>query len=113
MIDQQTRTAIARVTLNNPEGLWRDGMFVSGTLVAEEIAVPIAVRMDALQTLFDWTVVFGRYGDYFEARPLVLGHSDGEMTEVLDGLSVEEQYAAGNSFAIKAELGKAGATHDH
>ncbi len=113
MLDQQTRTAIARVTLNNPEGLWRDGMFVNGTLGAEEIEVPLAVRMDALQTLFDWTVVFGRYGDYFEARPLVLGHSDGEVAEVLDGLSVGEQYATGNSFAIKAELGKAGATHDH
>ena len=58
-------------------------------------------------------LVFGRYGKYFEARPLELGLSDGRMVEVLKGLSAGEQYAAGNSFAIKAELGKSGATHDH
>ncbi len=113
MLNAQTRTAMARVTLDNASGLWRDGMFVNGAVSAEEIEVPVAVRMDALQTLFDWTVVFGRYGNYFEARPLELGRNDGEMVEVLDGLSAGEQYAAGNSFAVKAELGKSGAEHDH
>jgi len=113
MLNAQTRTAMARVTLDNASGLWRDGMFVNGAVSAEEIEVPVAVRMDALQTLFDWTVVFGRYGNYFEARPLDLGRNDGEMVEVLDGLSAGEQYATGNSFAVKAELGKSGAEHDH
>lgn len=113
LIDEQTRTAMARVTLENENGEWRAGMFINIALVAEEIQVPVAVSMDALQTLYDWTVVFGRYGEFFEARPLTLGRSDGAMVEVLEGLSAGEQYAAGNSFAIKAELGKAGASHDH
>lgn len=82
MLDPQTRTAMARVILDNPEGLWRDGMFINGFINTEEIEVPVAVSMDALQTLFDWTVVFGRYGNYFEARPLELGRNDGEMIEV-------------------------------
>ena len=88
-------------------------MFVNAELVTEEIQVPVAVSADAIQTLDDWTVVFGRYGEYLEARPLKLGRSDGKMVEVLKGLSAGEQYAAGNSFAIKAELGKSGASHDH
>jgi cobalt-zinc-cadmium efflux system membrane fusion protein len=113
MLDPQTRTAMARIILDNATGLWRDGMFVNGFVVTEEIEVPLAVRMDALQTLFDWTVVFGRYGDYFEARPVELGRNDGELVEVLNGLLPDERYAAGNSFALKAELGKAGAEHDH
>ncbi len=113
LIDEQTRTAKARITLENPDGHWRAGMFINVALVTEEIEVPVAVSADALQTLFDWTVVFGRYGEYFEARPLELGRHDGSMVEVLEGLSAGEQYAAGNSFAIKAELGKAGASHDH
>jgi cobalt-zinc-cadmium efflux system membrane fusion protein len=113
MLNPQTRTAMARVTLENPEGVWRDGMFVNGFVNTEKIEVPVAVHIDALQTLFDWTVVFGRYGDYFEARPIELGRSDGEMVEVLNGLNAGEQYAADNSFAIKAELGKSGAEHDH
>ncbi|MNT97952.1 Cobalt-zinc-cadmium resistance protein CzcB [compost metagenome] len=57
--------------------------------------------------------MFGRYGQYLEARPLELGRSDGKMVEVIEGLSAGEKYAAGNSFTVKAELGKAGATHDH
>ena len=113
LIDEQTRTATARVTLENDNGQWRAGMFINAALVTEEIQVPVAVSIDALQTLFDWSVVFGRYGEYFEARPLELGRSDDNMVEVLDGLSDGEFYAAGNSFAVKAELGKAGASHDH
>ncbi|MBY0474091.1 MAG: efflux RND transporter periplasmic adaptor subunit [Nitrosomonas sp.] len=113
LIGGQTRTATARVELDNNDGKWRPGMFVNAELVAEEIEVPVAVSVDAIQTFRDWSVVFGRYGQYFEARPLELGRSDGEMVEVLEGLTHGEQYAGGNSFALKAELGKAGATHDH
>lgn len=113
LIGGQTRTATARVELDNTAGQWRPGMFVNAELVAEEIEVPIAVSVDAIQTLRDWSVVFGRYDPYFEVRPLELGRSDGEMVEVLKGLARGEQYAGGNSFALKAELGKAGASHDH
>ena len=58
-------------------------------------------------------MVFGRYGDAFEARPVELGRRDSKYVEVLSGLNEGEQYAAGNSFVVKAELGKAGASHDH
>jgi cobalt-zinc-cadmium efflux system membrane fusion protein len=113
LIGVQTRSATARVVLDNKDGHWLPGMFVTAELVTEEIEVPVAVSVDAIQTLHDWSVVFGRYDQYFEARPLKLGRSDGRMVEVLNGFSAGEQYAAGNSFAIKAELGKAGASHDH
>ena len=113
LVGEQTRTAKARVTLDNTKGQWRPGMFVDAELKAEEARVPVAVAVEAVQTVRDWQVVFGRYGDYFEARPLELGRSDGNMVEVLKGLSAGEKYAGGNSFAIKADLGKSGATHDH
>lgn len=113
LVGEQTRTAKARVTLSNPQGEWRPGMFLDVELMTEEVQVPVVVSADAIQTVRDWSVVFGRYGNYFEARPLELGRNDGRMVEVLKGISAGEKYAAGNSFAIKAELGKAGATHDH
>ncbi|MBY0498651.1 MAG: efflux RND transporter periplasmic adaptor subunit [Nitrosomonas sp.] len=113
LIGGQTRTATARVELDNTDGKWRPGMFINAELVAEEIAVPVAVSVDAIQTFRDWSVVFGRYDQYFEIRPLKLGRSDGDMVEVLEGFARGEQYAGGNSFALKAELGKAGTTHDH
>lgn len=113
LIGEQTRTATVRVELDNKDGRWRPGMFINAELVTEEIQVPVAVSMDAIQAIRNWSVVFGRYGEFFEIRPLELGRSDGKMVEVLKGFSAGEQYAAGNSFAIKAELGKTNASHNH
>ncbi|GKS70303.1 membrane fusion protein, cobalt-zinc-cadmium efflux system [Nitrosomonas sp. PY1] len=113
LIGGQTRTATARVELDNTDNKWRPGMFVNVELVSEEIKVPVAVSASAIQTFRDWSVVFGRYDKFFEVRPLEMGLSDGEMVEVLQGITAGDRYAAGNSFALKAEAGKAGASHDH
>ncbi len=113
ILGQKTRTARAIVDLPNPDGKWRPGLFVDVELVEERVAVPVAVRIEAIQTIRDWSVVFVKYGDVFEARPLELGRRDKKWVEVLDGLSSGEAYAVENSFVIKAEIGKAGATHDH
>lgn len=113
LVGEQSRTAMARVVLNNPNQTWLPGLPVNIELVADEVEVPLAVSVEGIQTLRDWTVVFGRYGEYFEARPLKLGRRDAQNIEVLEGLSVREKYAAGNSFLIKADIGKAGASHDH
>ena len=110
---EQTRSATARIVVANEKGLWRPGLPVTVEVVAEETQVPVAVAADAIQDLRDWKVVFGRYGDALEARPLELGRRDGRHVEVLSGLRAGERYAAKNSFVIKAELGKAGASHDH
>lgn len=113
LVGEQTRSATARIVMPNPKGMWRPGLPVTVEVVAAEAEVPVAVATDALQSVRDWQVVFGRYGDALEARPLELGRSDGRYVEVLGGLEPGERYAANNSFLIKAELGKAGASHDH
>ncbi len=113
LVGEQTRAAKARIVLPNPQGIWRPGLPVNIELVSGEVKVPVAVSTEAIQTVRDWTVVFGRYGDNFEARPVELGRSDGKFTEVITGLNAGEQYAAKNSFLIKADVGKSGASHDH
>ena len=113
LIGEQTRAAKARIVLPNPKGLWRPGLPVNVELTADEVDVPLAVSADAVQTLREGPVVFGRYGDKFEARPVELGRSDGKTVEVLGGLEPGERYASRNSFVIKADIGKAGASHDH
>ena len=113
LLGEQTRTAEAHIILPNPKGIWRPGLPVNIELVADEIEVPVAVSADAIQTVRDWTAVFVRYGTFFEAHPLELGRSDGKFIEVVKGLSAGERYAAKNSFLIKADLGKAGASHEH
>ena len=113
IVDLQSRTAIARVEIPNLNQHWLVDLPVNIDLVADEVAVPLAVSLEAIQTLQYGDVVFGRYGDAFEARPVQLGRRDSKNVEVLAGLYKGEQYAAGNSFVVKAELGKAGASHDH
>ena len=77
------------------------------------VTVPVAVSVEAIQTFRDWSVVFVQYGELFEVRPLELGRNDGRWVEVLHGLLPGERYVARNSFILKADLGKEGATHDH
>ncbi len=113
VVDQATRTATARVILDNPDGLLRPGLFVTAEVVEHEAAVPVAVTREAIQNVRGWSAVFVRYGNTFEARPLELGHRDSQWVEVLSGLSAGEQYVAKNSFVLKAEIGKSGASHAH
>ena len=113
VVGERTRSAKARVELSNMDGKWRPGLFVTVTVVSEEAEVPVAVLAEAIQTYRDWSVVFAQYGNLFEIRPIEMGRSDGQWVEVLSGLDAGQRYAAGNSFVLKAELGKAGATHDH
>lgn len=113
LLDEQTRTAVARIELDNQDEKWRSGMFVKADLQTDTIEVPIAIALEGLQTMEDEPVVFGRYGDFFEMRPLKLGRSDNYMAEVIEGLHAGERYATRNSFVIKSELGKAGVAHEH
>jgi len=113
LVGEATRAATARVVLPNPDGVWRPGLQVKVQLVTGSVEVPVAVAAEAIQSLRDRTVVFGRYGNELEARPLELGRSDGKFIEVVSGLNASEVYAATNSFLIKADLEKSGASHDH
>ena len=113
IIDRQTRMVTGRVVIPNPKGQWRPGTFVAVDLILDERTVPIAIPREAIQTLRDWSVVFVKYGNAFEARPLELGASDTQHWEVLDGLAAGEQYVIQNSFAVKAEIEKSGAVHSH
>ena len=99
--------------MQNVEGRWRPGLFVTIEIIQEEVKVPVAVAADAIQTFRDWSVVFVQYGALFEARPLELGRNDERWVEVVHGLLPGERYVTHNSFILKADMGKAGSTHDH
>ena len=113
LVGEETRSSKARVVVANPNGVWRPGLFVKVDLTEEEVTVPMAVKAEALQTFRDWDVVFIKVGNLFEARPLELGRREGEWVEVLSGLTPGMEYAAKNSFVVKADVMKSGASHDH
>lgn len=113
VLGEDTRSAPAFISLNNQAQQWRAGQLVQVAIVQDTVTVPMAIREDALQTFRDWQVVFVRVGEQFEVRPLELGRRANGYIAVLSGLQPNQVYGAGNSFLLKAELGKAGASHDH
>lgn len=110
---KDNQTMLARVVLPNPDGRWRPGLYVTGEVLLDEVTVPVAVKAGALQTFRDWEVVFRRDGRTFEIAILQLGRRDAEWVEVLSGLEAGMDYVAEQSFIIKADILKSGASHDH
>lgn len=112
VIDPKTRTAQVFIEIAN-QFKWRSGQLVTAQIFENQSTKAMVVREDALQNFRDWDVVFIRVGNDFEARPLELGDKYNGFVEVKSGLKAGQVYAAGNSYLLKAELGKSGATHDH
>ncbi len=75
--------------------------------------MPVAVPHTALQHMRDSDVVFVQQGDFLEAAPVVLGTEDEQWVEIISGLEPGQRYVSKNSFFLKAEIGKEGASHDH
>lgn len=107
------QSIVARASLPNPEGHWRPGMTVSANVTVSEKDVPLAVKESGLQRFRDFTVVFAQVGDSYEVRMLELGVRDGESVEVMDGLKPGTRYVTEQSYLIKADIEKSGASHDH
>ena len=70
-------------------------------------------QISGLQRFRDFTVVFARFGETYEVRMLELGQQDSEYVEVLGGIDPETPYVVDQSFLIRADIEKSGASHDH
>tara|TARA_R100001039_G_C1843468_1_gene104063 strand:+ start:612 stop:1886 length:1275 start_codon:yes stop_codon:yes gene_type:complete len=103
----------ARVVLDNSDGVLRAGTWVQAQINIAEHEVPLAVRREGLQAFRDFTVVYAQIGDQFEVRMLDLGRQSEEWVEVLGGLEPGTRYVTENSYILKADVEKSGASHDH
>lgn len=108
-----SQAVTARAALPNRDGFWRPGMAVRGLVGVDQRSVPLAVRTEAIQQFRDFRVVFAKIGQTYEVRMLELGREGPEWTEVLSGIKPGTVYAAKNSYVIKADIEKSGASHDH
>lgn len=111
--ESASQTLSARVLLDNSARRWVPGLYVTCEVGLSEANVASAVRAEAVQTFEGRNVVFVQDADGFEPRPVQLGRTDGEIVEVVSGLTPGQTYAARNSFILKAELGKGEAEHSH
>ncbi|MBR0753506.1 efflux RND transporter periplasmic adaptor subunit [Bradyrhizobium jicamae] len=107
-----TQSAVARAVVPNTDQRLRPGLFITGRLTLSAKQVPVAVKVSALQTVENRTVVFVRDGDKFEAREVEIGERDSESVEITFGVLEGDTYAAKNSFTVKAEMAKGGVDND-
>ncbi len=108
-----SQTVSARVVLDNAERRWHPGMTVRADITTGTREAALAVKRSGLQRFRDFTVVFAKVGNVYEVRMLELGAADDQWVEVLSGLKPGTVYVAQNSFLIKADIEKSGASHDH
>lgn len=113
LLGEQTRSATARVVIDNPGFAWRPGLFVNVALVSGQKDAAVTVLADAIQTLEGKTVVFTQTQKGFRAQTVSIGSSDGKLVEILDGLAAGTTYVTTGSFVVKAQQGKGSAEHAH
>jgi cobalt-zinc-cadmium efflux system membrane fusion protein len=109
-----SQSTVARAVLRNEDGLWRPGAAVKARIVVASTPAALVVPLAALQTLEGRDVVFVRNGaDTYTARRVELGQRDASRVAVLSGLTAGEQVVVEQSYVVKADIGKAGAAHEH
>jgi cobalt-zinc-cadmium efflux system membrane fusion protein len=113
VLGEATRSATARAVLPNPARKWRPGMFVTARLVIDRATVPLAVPDQAIVQLEGRQCIFADEGDEFHARPVELGRTDGQWTEVRSGIAAGERFVSEGAFILKSELLKSEAGHEH
>jgi membrane fusion protein, heavy metal efflux system len=113
MADASSQAIMARAPLPTADATRLPGMAVRGRVIVEETEAPLAVRTSAIQRFRDFEVVYAKVGETYEVRMLDIGRRTPEWTEVLGGLEAGEEYVTANSYLIKADIEKSGASHDH
>jgi cobalt-zinc-cadmium efflux system membrane fusion protein len=66
-----------------------------------------------VQMLIGGEAVGSIAGDTYEVRPVELGKRDATQVQVLSGLNPGDQVVVAQSYLVKADIGKSGASHDH
>ncbi len=108
-----SQSTVARATIANEDGLWRPGSAVKARITVERQPAALVVPLAALQNFRDWEAVFIRIGDTYEVRPVELGKRDSERVEVLSGIRRDDSVVVEQSYLVKADIEKSGASHDH
>ena len=103
-VDEVTRSATARVVLDNSDGRWLPGTFVTGFISTSKENLPVVVSRDAVQSIEGRDVVFVEHEDGLEMTPVKLGRSDRTNVEITAGLTPGMPYVSKGAFQLKATV---------
>ena len=104
VLNSKTRTATARIILDNSKGQFQPGLFVTASLKGKAYPAGIIVNKGAVQSLDGKKCVFVKQGQSYEPRFIVVGRSDADNVEVVSGLKNGELYISKGAFDLKAKI---------
>lgn len=113
IVGEETRTAVARIVLENHEGSWRPGMFVNGVVTVDEASVEILVEHSAVIESDGRDVVFVKTDHGFSPQVIETGRRNHTFVEVVRGLTADQEYVSIGAFSLKAELAKGELSDEH
>jgi len=113
VIDETSRTATARVVIDNSKGLLRPGQFVTADIQVGDSTSVLQVPANAVQTVEGKTSVFVPVSGGFEPRHVATGAESLDFIEIRSGLSAGERFVSDGAFTLKAQLEKAAFGDDH
>ncbi|NOR10760.1 MAG: efflux RND transporter periplasmic adaptor subunit, partial [Desulfovibrionaceae bacterium] len=104
IVDADTRAATARVVVDNHQGHWMPGAFVTGSIRISDKNLPLVIPRHAVQNFEGKDIVFLADDHGFRQVPVVSGRHDRENVEILSGLQVGQQIVTQGAFELKAIL---------
>jgi len=113
VVDEETRTATARVILPNSDRRWRPGMFVTAKVITAAVKPPVVVPLTAIQNFEDRPVIFVQTEEGFVPQPVKIGRSNEEYAEIVAGLTPGQRYVSKGGFTLKGELQKEAFGDEH
>ncbi|MBW2601019.1 MAG: efflux RND transporter periplasmic adaptor subunit [Deltaproteobacteria bacterium] len=102
LVNEESRTTLARIVLPNLEGDWMPGLFVKGQILGGGPSSTVVVPSEALQNIDGRDVVFVPEGDGFIPVEIATGKRSKDKTEILSGLKPGNRYVAKGAFQLKA-----------
>lgn len=113
VVDEHTRTASARVVIDNRSGQWKPGMFITAVVSTGSSDVSLAVTQGAVILYNGQKVVFVKEAEGYHPHPVHTGLHNNALVEILSGVTTGQTYISNGSFLLKAELQKGSFGHGH
>ncbi len=110
---EETRTATARVVLQNKSGNLMPGTFVEGFIEKEKKLCNVVVPLSAIQMVEGKPSVFVKDEHGFEVKHVEIGIKDSNFAEILKGLNNGDLCVVKGSFTVKAEMEKGSFEEGH
>lgn len=102
VVDPASRTIELSYEIPNPDRVFRSGMFADIFLETQTSRAAVAIPQEAIVTDNGQPVAFVLlHGELFQKRVLELGIRDGDLVEVLSGVSPGERVVTQGAYLVK------------